>query len=174
MNFAINTEEGAERFRKMKLDDEVQLKEKIMSTLGAKINQEIESTRNEIKEVSAFMLKNKNSEDEKIIMEMLVSEKKASRLDDKLIELMESMDQLSIRVAQFVGLAGDYKMAESMLDKITPLHNALVNAVNNNYHPAEQLNRFVAYEIQRYKDIQAVFERACVKDPDIAKAAGIN
>lgn len=173
MNIFQQTDEQAEAGRKIRISDDSHLRDKIIGALGNSIDCAIEETRKEIKGASAFMLKHRNTEDEKIIMEMLVAEKKAARLEDKLLELIEKHDQLSQRVSQFVGLAGDYKMAESMLDKIKPLSNALVNAVNNGYQPAEQLNRFVSYEVQRHKDIQAKFERACNADNEMAKAAGL-
>lgn len=159
--------------RKIHLRDERELSDRIKRALGASLDEEIEETQKEIKVVGAFLLKNRNSEKESVILEMMVAEKKSIRLGEKFEELISKREVLAQKVAEFVGNAGDWKMAESMLNKITPLSNALKNAVSNGYQPAEQLNRFVDYEVQRYKDIQQKFERACKSDPDLAKAAGL-
>lgn len=173
MNYLSYTDDQKEGLRKLQLKDEQELSDKIIGTLGAPIDKEAGETQKEIKEVGAFLLKNRDSEKESVILEMMIAEKKAIRLDKKFEELTAKRDGLAQRVAEFVSAAGDYKMAESMLDKIQPLHNALANAVNNGYQPAEQLSRFVSYELQRYKDIQAKFERVCSKDHEMAKAAGL-
>lgn len=173
MNYYAQTDEQAEALRKIRLGDEQKLSSDIMKALGSSIDKKIQDTQNEIKEVGAFLLKNRNSENEKIIIEMFVAEKKSVRLDEKFEELTTQRDKLTQSVGEFVGIAGDYKMAESMLDKITPLSNALANAVNNGYQPAEQLSRFVSYEVQRYKDIQSRFINACKANPEMAKASGI-
>lgn len=173
MSVYPQTEEQGELSRKIRLSDERELSDRMKSVLGASLDKEIKETQKEIKEVSAFLLENRDSEKESVILEMMVAEKKSIRLGEKFEELIAKREALSQKVAEFVGNVGDWKMAESMLNKITPLANALKNAVSNGYQPAEQLNRFVDYEVQRYRDIQQKFERVCKADPELAKAAGL-